>query len=145
MATVKEARLHITSTIENLDAAGLPEGETEKNETRAVGYLHLIDGTVLLTYKEEQEGGSITTEVKYSDGRARVIRHGALESDIEFAEGTSHSSVYAVGPYKFDIDVNTKKIRCTLSECGGRLDLIYDMKIGGAQKSARMRIEVSTD
>jgi uncharacterized beta-barrel protein YwiB (DUF1934 family) len=58
-----------------------------------------------------------------------------------FEEGLVHSSVYTVSPYSFDVDVTTKKIRNNLTRDTGRLDIHYSMKIGGADKSVRMKIE----
>ena len=73
----------------------------------------------------------------------RVVRHGALESELVFREGESTESVYAVGPYKFDATVKTRRIRNTITELGGTLTLYYDMNVGGAEKSVRMRITLS--
>lgn len=144
MAIIKEVRVRILSTIENLDSAGLVDGDAEITESSACGYLHVFDGEYLITYVEEQDSQRITTEIRLSGDRVRVCRTGAIESDMEFCEGTSHSSVYSVGPYKFDIEINTRKIRSSIGECGGRLDLIYGMRIGGADKNARMKIELTT-
>ncbi len=142
-AVIKEVNIKIISVIENLDAAGLPEGDAERTESRAVGYLHCFDGERLLTYAEEQEGQRTVTEIKLKDGSVRVIRHGAIESDMFFDEGAVHKSVYSVTPYRFDAEVRTRRIRDTLGEGGGALELFYDMKIGGADKAARMKISVT--
>ena len=73
----------------------------------------------------------------------RVKRSGAIESDLYFKEGESHSSIYSVPPYKFDATGRARRIRTELNDCGGRIDLLYNMKIGGAEKSARMKIWIS--
>ena len=143
MAIIKEVRIKVSSVIENLDAAGLAEGEAERAESVTVGYLHIFDNERLLTYAEEQEGARTVTEIKLLHGTVRVLRHGAIESDIIFDEGATHRSVYSVVPYKFDAEVTTKRIRDSLTECGGALDLFYNMKIGGAQKQCRMKITVT--
>ena len=142
MPTIKEAKFKITSVIENLDDVGLPEGDSERTESAAVGYFHCFDGYFLLTYTESQEGVSVTTEIKCDSDTVRVLRHGAIESDMMFSVGVTHKSVYTVSPYKFDAEVRARRIRSSLGESGGRLELIYDMKIGGASKSARMSVEV---
>ena len=143
MTTIKEAKINIFSVIENLDESGLVEGDAERSESVATGYLHCFDdGVILITYAESQEGVSITSEIKYDDGRARVVRRGGIVSDIEFAEGQLHRSVYCVTPYSFDAEVKTKRVRCDMDSAGGRLDLLYDMKIGGATKKCRMTVKV---
>ena len=145
MAVVKEAEILVVSTIENLDSAGLAEGEAEKTESRASGYLHVFDDGILITYVETQDGGTVTSEVKCTDGAVRVVRRGGIESDITFREGESHTSLYSVGPYKFDAVVRTRRIRMNLGEDGGRLDLFYNMKIGGAEKSSKLSLTVTVE
>ena len=144
MKIIKEADIKVRSAIDNLDASGLVDGDSEITESSAVGYLHVLDEVTLLTYVEEQENGArVTTEIKCDGDSVRVLRHGDIESDMMLAVGAPHDSIYAVGPYKFDITVNAKKIRNSLTENGGRLALIYSMEIGGAKKDVRMNIEVS--
>jgi len=41
--------------------------------------------------------------------------------------------------------INTKRIRNTLAERGGTLEILYDMKLGGADKRVKMKIEVSEE
>ncbi len=143
MAVIKEVSVKIESSIENLDASGLADGDAEKNTTDTQGFLHCRDGLILLTYCEKGEGGEVYSEILVKDGGVRVKRKGAIESDLYFEEGCEHKSLYSVPPYKFDACVTTRRIRNTLTEDGGMLDLFYNMKIGGADKSARMKIWIS--
>ena len=145
MAVIKEAEIRIVSVIENLSPSGIPEGEAERAESSATGYLHLTDGATFVTYTEMTDGGKIVSEVRSEADTVKVIRRGAIESEMHFREGTSHSSVYSVGPYSFDAEVSTRRIRRELSAEGGRIELFYNMRIGGADKSARMKIWISTD
>ena len=142
MAIIKEVDVKVVSVIDNLDSAGLADGESERTESSAVGYIHIFDGEQLLTYAEEQQGQKTVTEIKIKDGSVRVIRRGAIESDMFFDEGSAHKSLYTLAPYKFDAEVRTKKIRGGFDADGGKLTLIYDMSIGGADKSVRMSIEI---
>lgn len=144
MAVIKEVRIKIESSIENLDPSGLPDGEAEKSTALAQGFLHCRDGLMLLTYSEKGEGGDdVYSEILVKERGVRVKRGGAIESDLYFEEGCEHKSLYCVPPYKFDACVTTRRIRNTLTDDGGMLDLFYNMKIGGADKSARMRIWIS--
>lgn len=140
MIKISEVNVKIESSIENLDSAGLPEGEIEKTISTAVGFYRYTEGEKILTYVEENEGGRAESEILISDGGVRVLRRGAIVSDLYFKEGESHSSVYSVPPYKFDATVTAKRIRLNLSENEGTIDLLYNMKIGGAEKRARMKI-----
>lgn len=143
MPTIKEVKIKIESVIDNLDPSGLPEGDSEKNITEALGFLRYDNGEATLTYSENGEGGHLESEIIYRPGRAIVKRNGAIESCLEFIEGEQTFSVYSIPPYKFDTQVFTKRIRAEIDENGGKIDLFYTMKIGGADKSARMKIWIS--
>ena len=144
MTTVKEVSLKIESVIENLDPAGLPDGEAERNQSLAEGYLKYTEGgEAILMYREESEGGAADSEITVKDGAVTVKRMGAIESTLYFKEGETHNSVYSVPPYKFDASVYTKRVRLDLTADGGKIDLFYNMKIGGAEKNARMKIWIS--
>ena len=135
----------IESVIENLNSSGLVDGEAERNVNECEGFLRYSDGEAVITYSESGESGSVTSEIKYKDGEATVKRSGAIDSELYFKEGVTHRSIYSVVPYKFDAEVHTRRIRASLGECGGTLDLFYNMKIGGADKSARMKIWIQAN
>ncbi len=145
MTVIKEVEIRISSVIENLGDAGLPEGDAERSTVDAVGYLNFRDGDATVTYSEQTDGERVDSEVRVEGDEITVIRHGAMESEMRFAEGLTHRSLYRVGPYAFDAEVRTKRIRRELTADGGKIELYYNMKIGGAEKSARMRIWISTD
>lgn len=137
---ISKVRVKIESSIINVDESGLPDGEVEKNVSELDGFYRFSDGSGFLNYTVEDEGGKCRTEVVCIGGAITVRRSGAIESEMYFSEGESHASIYSVPPYRFDTTVSTKRIRTELSPKGGRIDLFYNMKIGGADKSARMRI-----
>ena len=145
MTVIKEVKIKIESVIENLNSSGLVDGEAERNVNECEGFLRYSDGEAVITYSESGESGSVTSENKYKDGEATVKRSGAIDSELYFKEGVTHRSIYSVVPYKFDAEVHTRRIRASLGECGGTLDLFYNMKIGGADKSARMKIWIQAN
>jgi uncharacterized beta-barrel protein YwiB (DUF1934 family) len=132
--------LTVNSIIDNLADNGLPDGEPEINIFTTEGTLRFFDGDYIMTFKEECEGQSITSHITVNESFVRLIKNGAIESDMLFEEGKTFSTLYRVGPYSFNMDITTKKIRSTLSENGGELQLIYSMNIGGQEKNARMKI-----
>ena len=142
---IKEAKIKIESTIQNLDSVGLADGDPERTGTEGVGYYHFDKDKILITYCEDTEGGRVTSEIFVAGDAVRVKRSGAIESDMEIKEGFTDHSVYSIPPYKFDMEVVGKRVRSELSECGGRIDLRYSMKVGGAEKSAGMKIWILTD
>ena len=143
MTVISEVNIKIESIIENLDNAGLPDGDAEKNVSEATGFLNFSDNGAMLTYSEDNEGGRALSEIICRDGGVRVCRRGAIESELYFKEGESHSSIYSIPPYKFDATVTARRVRIDLSADGGKIDLLYNMKIGGAEKSTRMKIWIS--
>ena len=142
---IKEAKIKIESTIQNLDSVGLADGDPECTATEGVGYYHFDKDKILITYCEDTEGGRVTSEIFVTGDTVRVKRSGAIESDMEIKEGFTDHSVYSIPPYRFDMEITGKRVRSELSECGGRIDLRYSMKVGGAEKSAGMRIWILTD
>ncbi len=138
---ISEVTVKVSSTIENLDNYGLSDGEAEKTESLSLGYYHVYDdGRRLVTYIESGENGNVTTEIEVCGRAVTVSRGGAIESRMLFEEGKTDRSVYSIPPYRFDAEVRTRSVMLELSDEKGRIELKYNMKIGGAEKSARMKI-----
>lgn len=140
MPKIQEIKLKIESVIENIGASGFPDGDAERTVTETDGFIHYMDDGVLMTYSEHTDGGDVFSDISYADGEVIVKRRGAIISEMRFKEGTEHSSLYEIPPYKFDATVKTRRIRAEFSEEGGNISLFYNMKIGGAEKNARMKI-----
>ena len=64
-------------------------------------------------------------------------------SELCFVEGETHHSVYTIPPYSFDAEVKAKRVRVSVNENEGLIDLVYNMTVGGAEKAARMKIWIS--
>lgn len=140
MPKIQEIKLKIESVIENIGASGFPDGDAERTVTETDGFIHYTDDGVLMTYSEHTDGGDVFSDISYADGEVIVKRRGAIISEMLFKEGAEHSSLYEIPPYKFDATVKTRRIRAEFSEEGGNISLFYNMKIGGAEKNARMKI-----
>ncbi len=141
MAVIKEKKIKMSSVIENLLPSGLTDGEPEKAETSADGFLKISDGEYTLSYVEITEGGRVCADIFVTESSVRVKRAGAIESDMLFEEGVTHCSLYGVPPYSFDTEIYTRRIRNEITRDGGKIDIFYTMKIGGAEKKVKMRIE----
>jgi len=142
MAFIKERKFRITSHIDNLDEAGIPEGDAERTESSPNGFFKISEDEYRIEYTETENGDKTVCEVIIKSDSVRVTRRGALKSDMIFEEGKEHSSLYSVGPYSFDCVVFTKKIRNNVTRDGGKLDIFYKMTIGGQDKNVKMRIEI---
>ena len=141
MAIIKEKKFKISSVIENLLPSGLTDGEAERTEISPDGFLKISEDGYEITYSEATEGGKVVSDITVTESTVRVKRVGAVASDMYFEEGRTHTSLYTVEPYSFDVEIVTKKIRNNLTRDSGRLDIHYSMKIGGADKAVRMKIE----
>ena len=132
--------LTVNSVIDNLDDAGLPDGDPEINIFTTVGDLTVSDKGMKLSFTEDCEGQKTVTTLFVINDKVTLGKRGAIESDITFHEGEIYKTVYKVGPYAFDMTVDTKRIRCNMTRLGGELQLIYSMNVGGQDKNVRMKI-----
>lgn len=130
----------VNSVIDNLDDAGLPDGNPEINIFTTDGTLTVGDRGMRLSFEEENEGQKTTSALYLLGEKLLLQKRGAIESDMTFREGEESTSIYKVGPYSFDMLIRTKRIRSSLSEGGGEVQLIYSMNIGGQEKNVRMKI-----
>lgn len=144
MATAFPCRVRIESTVDNLDSLGLTVGDSERTEEKADGYLMNNGDQYTLTYSVKGEGGDVYSEITIDGGAVRVKRQGAVISDFYFKEGEEHRSLYTVSPYKFEVTIKTGRVRPELDAHGGRVDILYRMNIGGADKAVRMKIWMQT-
>ena len=140
---ISRVNIKIESIIDNLDDSGLADGESEKNITTVDGIYHYDGSGARISYKEENESGRSESEILVFSDAVKVSRHGAIESVLFFKEGETHSSIYRIPPYRFEAEVSAKRVTIELCPTGGRINLVYNMKIGGAEKSAIMRIWIS--
>ena len=139
---MKEVKIYIESTVEEIDDAGLTES-SEKTESRANGKIEKTDSEIRISYSETEESVTTNTLVKVSNGEVTVRRDGGVEYEFLFKEGLKTTSVYCVPPYTFDSEIYTRKIRSSITEEDGEISLFYDMTIGGAKKRVRMKIKVA--
>lgn len=140
---ISRVKIKIESIIDNLDESGLADGESEKSVTTVDGVYHYGNDGARVRYKEESEGAISESEILVFSDAVKVSRHGAIESVLYFKEGETHSSIYQIPPYRFDAEVSARRVTVELNPMGGRINLVYNMKIGGAEKSAIMRIWIS--
>ena len=133
-------RLDILSEIDNLSEGGASVGDVERTEFTVTADVGYKDGALLLSYTTVENDLPTETYIKMYADRAAVTRSGDVQSELVFIEGEKTVSVYRVGPYAFDAEVVATRIRNAMTEEGGRIDIFYRMKIGGAEKSVRMKI-----
>ena len=139
---MKNVKIEIDSTVEDLDDAGLVDN-SDRTQSTADGAMICEGGLVHLSYSETSENVTTKSDIIIKDGEVSVKRSGGVEYDFLFIEGKTTKSIYTVPPYSFDTEIYTRKIRKDFEGSTGKLTLIYDMTIGGARKKTRMNIQVS--
>ena len=140
---ISRVKIKIESIIENLDANGLSDGESEKSTGLFDGVYRYAPDGAHITYKENTDGGLCESEILVFSDSVSVKRRGAIISNLYFKEGETNASLYQIPPYCFDAEVTAKRVDIDLNSFGGKINLVYNMKIGGAEKSAIMRIWIS--
>ena len=132
MAFIYDSRVTVRSVIDNLDAVGLPEGESEISITTHDAFLKVTPreegDLIVISYSETVEGDRIYTELTLDGGTVTLARHGATEYTIRFTEGGEHVGIYEVAPYKFDMRVLTKRIRNGVTRRGGELRITKELR-----------------
>ncbi len=134
--------IKITSTIDDLDDNGLIES-TEKNDEVYEAGLAEWGEAITISYHESGEDKEIDTLITIKGDEVTVKRDGSISSEFIFKEKHTHKAVYSIPPFSFDAEIFTRKIRGGITSLGGELTIIYDMIVGGAKKSVRMKISLS--
>ena len=136
------ALLTVNSVIDNLTYDGIPDGDPEINIFTADGIFNFRDEKAEMLYVETGEDSKTVCTLYTSGSEVILSRRGSVECALTFSEGETTKTIYRVPPYSFDMTVETLKIRNSLSDMGGELQLIYMMNIGGQDKKVRMKITV---
>lgn len=138
MSKERKVKIDMLSVISPIEDG--VRGEAERSEVSHEGREEMAADGILLSYSEMTEGGKIRTEIFVGTDTVVVERQGAIGSEMIFREGERSTSLYKIPPYTFDMEIYAKKVRITADELSGRVDLLYEMKVGGDTRAARMRI-----
>ena len=88
-------------------------------------------GGYTVSYQETELTGleGTVTKLLIRDGQVTLLREGSINSQMVFEEGRRHLSMYETPYGALSIGVNTKRMRSTLSEAGGDLEIDYAIEI----------------
>ena len=89
------------------------------------------EGWLVLSYQESELTGleGTTTRLHIGKGRATLLRAGRVNSQMVFEEGRRHLSMYETPYGALSIGVSTKRMRSTLGESGGDVEIDYAIEI----------------
>ena len=89
------------------------------------------EGGLLLSYQETAltglEGTTTTFEVR--GPQVILSRTGSVNSQMVFEEGKQHTSLYKTPFGELAIDIQTSRLRHSLTEQGGLMDLRYSISV----------------
>ncbi len=88
-------------------------------------------GGLTVSYQESELTGleGTTTKLHIDGGKVTLLREGNINSQMVFEEGRRHLSMYETPYGELSIGVNTRRMRSTLGETGGDLEIDYAIEI----------------
>ena len=105
--------------------------EPEVIELVTEGTMELKQGGWDISYEESALTGleGVTTTFRVEPGKVTLSRKGALNSQMVFQEGRQHSSLYRTPYGTLDVDIRTGRIRSSINELGGVMEIDYDIAV----------------
>lgn len=108
------------------------DAEPDSMELMTEGTLRAAGaGELVLSYQESEltglEGTTTTFEIRGS--QVILSRTGSVNSQMVFEEGKQHTSLYETPFGELAIDIRTSRLRHSLTEQGGRMDLQYTISV----------------
>ena len=108
------------------------ESSPEEMELVTAGTLKMDGaGGCTVSYQETELTGleGTTTRLHIQKGKVTLLREGSINSQMVFEEGRRHLSMYETPYGALSIGVNTKRMRSTVGEAGGDLEIDYAIEI----------------
>ena len=88
-------------------------------------------GGYTISYEESELTGleGTTTRLHIDGGRVTLLREGSINSQMVFEEGRRHLSMYETPYGSLSVGINTRRMRSTVGEAGGDLEIDYAIEI----------------
>ena len=88
-------------------------------------------GGYTVSYQETELTGleGTTTRLHIHNGRVTLLREGSINSQMVFEEGRRHLSMYETPYGALSIGINTRRMRSTIDEAGGDIEIDYAIEI----------------
>ena len=105
--------------------------EPDVIELATDGTMEFRDGGWDLSYEESELTGlsGVTTTFRVEPGTVTLTRTGKLHSQMVFAQGICHDSLYQMEFGALMISVCARQVLFDLTPEGGFIDLVYDIDI----------------
>lgn len=108
------------------------DAEPDSMELMTEGTLTAAgEGRLVLSYQESELTGleGTTTTFEIQGPQVILSRTGSVNSQMVFEEGKQHTSLYETPFGELAIDIQTSRLRHSLTERGGLLDLRYSISV----------------
>ena len=88
-------------------------------------------GGFTVSYQESELTGleGTTTKLHIHGGKVTLLREGNINSQMVFEEGRRHLSMYETPYGSLSVGINTRRMRSTVGETGGDLEIDYAIEI----------------
>src|SRR5690554_765224 len=119
------------------------EWEKESTVQLAEGTLYERSGSWFLRYEEpDQDQGVITATIKFTLNQIKLMRRGAVESDMTFEWGVTHQGFYTTSLVHMELQTVTTEIVVDVTDGKGTLNWSYLLNAQANSDSLR-RVTVS--
>ena len=108
------------------------EASPEEMELVTAGTLKMDEaGGCTVSYQETELTGleGTTTRLHIQKGKVTLLREGSINSQMVCEEGRRHLSMYETPYGALSIGINTRRMRSTVGEAGGDLEIDYAIEI----------------
>ena len=133
MTTTETNRLPVVLTIRS--EQHFEDMEPDSIELMTEGTLTPTgEGGLILSYQETELTGleGTTTNFEIRGPQVILTRTGSVNSQMVFEEGRQHTCLYETPFGELAIDIQTSRLRHTLTERGGLMDLRYSISVDHA-------------
>ena len=105
--------------------------DSDNIELVTEGKLEDAEGALRLSYQESELTGmeGTTTVFHVEPERVTLLRMGNVSSEMGFEEGRRHMSLYSTPYGSMEVGILARKLRSTLDQNGGKLEINYDIEI----------------
>ncbi len=105
--------------------------EQEGMELVTSGMLLAENNGFTISYEESELTGmeGTTTRLRIEGPRVTMLREGNVNSQMIFEEGQKHLSMYETPYGSLAIGIDTRRMRNTVNESGGDLEIDYAIEI----------------
>ena len=106
--------------------------EPDQMELVTEGLMELTPEGMILSYQETELTGMEGTTTAFEVRGPQVIltRSGNVNSQMVFEEGRQHTSLYETHFGDLTVDVQTSRLRHSLTERGGLMEIHYSIAVG---------------